>query len=328
MERSAIRESSFRRFASLHAGCGRSSVASLYPLASRNNVVTFRNQRRIPSAMTVASSSASADPARPAARPPWLTRERWIAIRRPLTTLLVVVAGWEFLARTVLTNRLFFAPPSDVALAAVRLWETGELQKHIWVSFSELIYGVLLAIMIGTAVGVIVGISQRVRDYTEIYITALYATPLVAVTPLLILWLGIGIGSKIAVVFLTAVFPVLINTISGVRATEALLIEVAQSFCATRQQIIMKVTLPSALPFILTGIRLGIGRGIVGVVVGELFGSQAGLGFLIYTSGQTFDVPSLFVGIVTLAVAGVGLTFAAELVERYVLRWRRTIRVD
>jgi len=205
---------------------------------------------------------------------------------------------------------------------------TGELQKHIWVSFSELIYGVLLAIVIGTAVGIVVGFFFNETATTEIYITALYATPLVAVTPLLILWLGIGIGSKIAVVFLTAVFPVLINTISGVRATEALLIEVAQSFCATRQQIIMKVTLPSALPFILTGIRLGIGRGIVGVVVGELFGSQAGLGFLIYTSGQTFDVPSLFVGIVTLALAGVGLTFAAELVERYVLRWRRTIRVD
>jgi ABC-type nitrate/sulfonate/bicarbonate transport system permease component len=280
--------------------------------------------------MTVALSPTCADPdpAQRAARAPWLTRERWIAIRRPLTTLVLVVAGWEILARTLLTNRLFFAPPSDVAHAAMRLWETGELQKHIWVSFNELIYGVLLAIAVGTAIGVIVGISQRVQAYTEVYITALYATPLVAVTPLLILWLGIGIGSKIAVVFLTAVFPILINTIAGVRATEALLIEVAQSFCATRRQIIMKVTLPSALPFILTGIRLGIGRGIVGVVVGELFGSQAGLGFLIYTSGQTFDVPALFVGIVTLAIAGVGLTFAAELVERYVLRWRRTIRVD
>src|SRR6202162_3359226 len=170
--------------------------------------------------MTVAESPANADPARPPARAPWLTRERWIAIRRPLTTLVVVVAGWEILARTVLTIRLFFAPPSDVALAAMRLWETGELQKHIWVSFSELIYGVLLAIVIGTEVGVIVGVSRRVRDYTEIYITALYATPLVAVTPLLILWLGIGIGSKVAVVFLTAGFPGLLNTICRVRATE------------------------------------------------------------------------------------------------------------
>jgi ABC-type nitrate/sulfonate/bicarbonate transport system permease component len=278
--------------------------------------------------MTVALSEADADPTRSQAREPWLTRERVTAIGRPLTTLVVLLAGWEILARTVLTNRLFFAAPSEVALAAARLWETGELERHIEVSFTELFYGVLVAIVVGTALGVIVGISQRVRDYSEIYITALYATPLVAVTPLLILWLGIGVASKVAVVFLTAVFPILINTISGVRATEALLIEVAQSFCATRRQIIMKVMLPSALPFILTGVRLGIGRGIVGVVVGELFGSQAGLGYLIYTSGQTFDVPSLFVGIVTLALAGVGLTFAAELVERRALRWRRSIRMD
>jgi NitT/TauT family transport system permease protein len=274
--------------------------------------------------MTVASPAQSERNA----PEPWLTRERVRAIGRPLTTLVVVLCAWEILARTVLTNRLFFAPPSEVALAAARLWQSGELQRHIWVSFSELIYGVLLAIVAGTAIGIVIGISQRVRDYSEIYITALYATPLVAVTPLLILWLGIGIASKIAVVFLTAVFPILINTVSGVRATEALLIEVAQSFCASRRQVIAKVMLPSALPFILTGIRLGIGRGIVGVVVGELFGSQAGLGFLIYTSGQTFDVPTLFVGIVTLAVAGVGLTFAAELVERHALRWRRTVRVD
>jgi NitT/TauT family transport system permease protein len=273
--------------------------------------------------MTVAAPSRAAP-----AWERWLTRERVTAIRRPLTTLVVILAAWEILARTVLTNRLFFAPPTEVALAALRLWRTGELQHHIAVSFSELIYGVLLAIVIGTLIGVLVGISQRVQAYTEIYITALYATPLVAVAPLIILWLGIGIASKIAVVFLTAVFPILINTIAGVRATEALLIEVAQSFCATRAQIITKVTLPSAVPFILTGIRLGIGRGIVGVVVGELFGAQAGLGFLILTAGQAFDVPSLFVGIVTLAVAGVGLTFAAGLVERRVLRWRRTLQVD
>ena len=127
-------------------------------------------------------------------------------------------------------------------------------------------------------------------------------------------------------VFLTAVFPILINTAAGVRATDAQLVEVAQGFCATRRQIIWKVMLPSSVPFMLTGIRLGIGRGIVGVVVGELFGARAGLGYLIFTAGQTFDVPSLFVGVITLAVAGVGLTFAAELVERHALRWRRTIK--
>jgi NitT/TauT family transport system permease protein len=253
---------------------------------------------------------------------------RWRATRRALTTLVVILVGWELLGRFVLTDPLFFAPLSEVAIAAAHLWQSGELQTHIWVSFSELFEGVIAAIVVGIGIGVALGTSQRVRDYSEIYITALYATPLVAVTPLLILWLGIGVVSKAAVVFLTAVFPILINTASGIRATEALLIEVAQSFCGTRAQIITKVMLPSAVPFMLTGIRLGIGRGIVGVVVGELFGARAGLGYLIFTSGQTFDVPALFVGIITLAVMGVGLTFAAELVERYALRWRRPVEVE
>lgn len=253
---------------------------------------------------------------------------RWRPVRRALTTLVLILVGWELLGRYVLTDPLFFAPLSEVAAAAVRLWQSGELQTHIWVSFSELFEGVAVAIVFGIAIGVGIGTSERAREYTEVYITALYATPLVAVTPLLILWLGIGIVSKAAVVFLTAVFPILINTASGIRATDAQLIEVAQSFCGTRAQIIAKVMLPSAVPFMLTGIRLGIGRGIVGVVVGELFGARAGLGYLIFTSGQTFDVPALFVGIITLAVMGVGLTFAAQLVERHALRWRRPVQVD
>lgn len=253
---------------------------------------------------------------------------RWRSIRRSLTTLIIILVGWELIGRFILTNPLFFAPLSEVAVAGLHLWQTGELQTHIWVSFNELLDGVIAAIIVGIAVGIGIGTSQRARDYSEIYITALYATPLVAVTPLLILWLGIGVFSKAAVVFLTAVFPILINTASGIRATEAQLIEVAQSFCGTRGQIIMKVMLPSAVPFMLTGIRLGIGRGIVGVVVGELFGARAGLGYLIFTSGQTFDVPALFVGIITLAVLGVGLTFAAQLVERYALRWRRPVPME
>jgi ABC-type nitrate/sulfonate/bicarbonate transport system permease component len=263
-----------------------------------------------------------------AVAPSYLAGINWTAIRRPLTTFVIVLVSWELLGRYVLTNPLFFAPLSEVAAAGVVLWKSGELQTHILVSFSELFYGVFAAVIVGSAIGVVIGISQRVREYTELYITALYATPLVAVAPLLILWLGIGIFSKAAVVFLTAIFPILINTAAGVRATEAQLIEVAQAFCATRRQIIWKVMLPSAVPFMLTGIRLGIGRGIVGVVVGELFGARAGLGYLIFTAGQTFDVPSLFVGVITLAVGGVGLTFAAQLVERHALRWRRSIKMD
>lgn len=249
-------------------------------------------------------------------------------VRRMAISLVVVLVAWEVTGRYVLTNPLFFAPLSRVAVAAADLWASGELQTHIAVSFTELAYGMTAAILIGVAFGVISGVSQRVRDYTEIYVTALYATPLVAVAPLLILWLGIDEVSKAAVVFLTAVFPILINTSAGVQSAEASLVEVARAFGATRWQIVMKVLIPASVPFMLTGVRLAVGRGIVGVVVGELFGSRAGLGYLIFTAGQTFDVPTLFVGVIALAGAGVTLTLAAQLVERRALRWRRAALED
>lgn len=245
--------------------------------------------------------------------------------RRTVTSVVLLLLAWELAGRYLLTNRLFFAPPSEVLLAAHRLWATGELQTHIETSFTELIVGMLLAIVIGVVIGVVQGISVWVRDYTEIYVTILFATPLVAIAPLLILWMGIGIGSKIVVVLLTAIFPIIINTAAGIRATDAVLIEVARSFCATKLQVVTKVLLPSSLPYVLAGVRLAVGRGIVGVVVGELFGAQAGLGNLIQTAGQTFDVPALFVGVFTLAAAGVALTAIARYAERHALRWRRSL---
>jgi len=249
-------------------------------------------------------------------------------MRRTIVSVIVLLVAWELLGRYVLTNRLFFAPPSDVVMAAIGLWSTGELQTHIVTSFTELFLGMVLAIISGVVIGVIQGVSVRVRDYTEIYVTILFATPLVAVAPLLILWMGIGIASKVMVVLLTAVFPVVINTSAGIRATDAVLIEVARSFCANRFQVITKVLLPSSLPYVLAGVRLAVGRGIVGVVVGELFGAQAGLGYLIQTAGQTFDVPALFVGVFTLAGAGVLLTWLARVAETRTLRWRRNLLED
>lgn len=255
------------------------------------------------------------------------TRSR-LRTRRTVISVVLLLVIWEGVGRYWLTNRLFFAPPSEVILAAHRLWLTGELQKDILVSFTELLVGMVLAIVIGVVIGVLQGISVRVRDYTEIYVTILFATPLVAIAPLFILWMGIGLWSKIVVVLLTAVFPIIINTSAGIRATDFVLIEVARSFCATNFQVITKVLLPSSLPFILAGIRLATGRGIVGVVVGELFGAQAGLGNLIQTSGQTFDVPALFVGVFTLAGAGVLLTALARFAEQRALRWRRSLVED
>jgi ABC-type nitrate/sulfonate/bicarbonate transport system permease component len=242
--------------------------------------------------------------------------------RRSLISLIVVVAGWEFIGQYVLTNRLFFVPLSDVIGAIVELSGTGELQRHIGASFKAIAYGMALAIVVGIALGILLGVSRMVADYSEVYLNALYATPLVAIAPLLILWLGIGIASKVAVVFLISVFPILISTASGVRNVDKYYLDVALAFGADRTQVVSKVLVPAALPFLLTGIRLAIGRAIVGVVVGELFGASAGLGFLIYTSGQTFDVPALFAGVLCLAFAGVSLTWILQTLERRLVRWK------
>jgi NitT/TauT family transport system permease protein len=232
------------------------------------------------------------------------------------------MAVWELVGRFVLTNPLFFAPLSAVFEAGIRLWRSGELQTDIVASFSAVAYGMILAIVVGIVIGVLSGASRVFREYTDSLFTGLYATPLVAVAPILILWFGIGIASKIAVVFLMAVFPILISTAAGISNTDTTFIEVARSFGATRLQIIRKVMIPAAVPFVITGIRLAIGRAIVGVVVGELFGARAGLGFLIFTSGQTFDVPALFLGVLLLAIAGVVLTSAMKWVEARVAGWR------
>lgn len=251
-----------------------------------------------------------------------LSPARRRTLRRSIVSLIVLVIAWELLGRYVLTNELFFVPFSSVVVAAIEMWREGILQTHIIASFSAVAYGMVIAIVIGIAIGVISGASQLFRDYTDTIITGLYATPLVAIAPILILWFGIGVASKVAVVFLMAVFPILINTAAGIRNTDAAYIEVARSFDATRAQMIWKVLIPAAVPFVITGIRLAIGRAIVGVVVGELFGARAGLGFLIFTAGQTFDVPQLFVGVITLALAGIFLTLGMKWVENRVAKWR------
>jgi NitT/TauT family transport system permease protein len=272
-----------------------------------------------PSSVEIAMSRAEST--RAAGRS-WLSRLAQPHIWRPLVSLIVVLLAWELLGRFVLTNRLFFVPASSVAEALVSMAADGTLLLHVSASFRSVLFGMALAIVVGVAFGVLLGTSRTVSDYTEVYLNALYATPLVAIAPLLILWLGIGIASKIAVVFLISVFPIIISTASGVRNVDRHFIDVARAFGGKRRQIVAKVLMPAALPFLLTGIRLAIGRAIVGVVVGELFGANAGLGYLIYTSGQTFDVPALFAGIVCLAIGGISLTWALQALERRLVRWK------
>ncbi len=186
----------------------------------------------------------------------------------------------------------------------------------------ERLWGFLLAAAIGIVLGILIATSDTVHDFVDPWISALYSTPTVALAPLFIVIFGIDTPSKIAVVFLLAVFPIVINTATGIRATDNVYLEAARSFCASRNQIFTKVLIPSALPFIVAGLRLGIGRGLVGVVVGELFGARGGLGFLILTSSQVFDTAGLWVGVFVLAGTGILSVLLLQKLERRMAPWR------
>ena len=270
--------------------------------------------------MTVARTVAAGAPIARARRklPVVIKPSTW----RGAASILSAVILWEVAARTIVNNPLFFAPLSAVAGRSVELWLARELQIHIWTSAQEFLLGFVLAAVVGILSGVVMASSNTLRDFFDPWVSMLYSTPIIALGPLFILWFGIGITSKIAVIFLVVVFPVLINTFAGLTTTDPHLIEAARSFGARTAQIFTKVRFPAALPFITTGLRLGVARGLVGVVVAELFGAKAGLGFLILISAQTFDTAGLFVGVIILAFSGVVAVEILKWIERRLAPWR------
>jgi NitT/TauT family transport system permease protein len=251
----------------------------------------------------------------------------WTAVRdRYVAGTLSVVGGlllWEFVSRVLIANQLFLAAPSQIVYAIYTLARTGELEKHIAISAVEFAIGYVIAAVIGIGFGFGMAGSVRFKQALQPWISGFYATPTIALAPLFILWLGIGIWSKVLVVIFLVLFPVTINTEAGLRTTSERLIEMLKSFGASRSQIFFKVSLPSALPFILAGLKLGIGRGLIGVVVAELFGSRAGLGRLISQSADAFNMPELFAGVIVLAVAGIAMTAGFGWLEKRLVPWTK-----
>jgi len=246
--------------------------------------------------------------------------------RRYIAGTLSVVGGlllWELVSRILIANALFLAAPSEIVVALYNLARTGELWHHMAVSGAEFALGYVIASVLGIALGLAMASSVTVKRAAQPWVSGLYATPTIALAPLFILWMGIGIWSKVIVVVTLVIFSVSINTEAGLRTTSERLIEMLRSFGATPRQIFFKVSLPSAVPFILAGLKLGIGRGLIGVVVAELFGSRAGLGRLISQSADAFNMPDLFAGVVVLAVAGIVMTAGFGWLEGKLVPWTR-----
>jgi NitT/TauT family transport system permease protein len=243
-----------------------------------------------------------------------------------LAATLSVLGGlalWELVSRYLVANALFLAAPSEIAVAIVRLAQSGRLWRDVMVSGGEFALGYSIASVLGIGLGLAMSWSKTAKQALQPWVSGLYATPVIALAPLFILWFGIGIWSKVVVVISLVIFPVAINTEAGLNTTSERLIEMLRSFGATARQTFVKVSLPSAVPFILAGLKLGIGRGLIGVVVAELFGSRAGLGNLISQSADAFNMPDLFAGVVVLAVAGIVMTAGFAWLERRLVPWVR-----
>jgi len=238
-------------------------------------------------------------------------------------SVVLFLLAWELVGNTFqMINPMFMSAPSLVWKAALQLFGSGEIWNDLRVSGTELLWGYLLAASFAIPFGIMTGWYKRMSAIFDPFINAMNATPRVALLPLVIIWLGIGILSKVGIIFLGAVFPILINTRDGVKTTPQNLINAARSFGASEWLTFKTVVLPSTVPFILTGLRLGVGRAIVGVMVGELYAATAGIGFMITVAGATFQTDKVFVGVLVFALTGL---FSMELltrVERRFDMWR------
>jgi NitT/TauT family transport system permease protein len=229
---------------------------------------------------------------------------------------------WQAVAAARLVPTLFLPGPLDIAGAFESLIKGGKLWNDMWVSFTELSLGYILAVAVALPLGVLMGWYKRLNYVLDPYITFLYNAPRISLLPLFIVWFGIGINSKIAIVFLGAFFAILINTAVGVRNVDSGLLRSARSFCASDAQIFRTVALPGAVPFILTGLRLGVAHALIGVVVGELVAAQAGLGLMMATAGATFQTPKVFAGVIIFAVAGMLFNYAILRLEQRFQSWK------
>jgi ABC-type nitrate/sulfonate/bicarbonate transport system permease component len=238
--------------------------------------------------------------------------------------LAVLLIVWQIVGPHI--SPIFFTYPTKIAAAFYQLTVSGELPYYLAQSLEVMFFGLLSAVVVGIPLAVLMARVRWLDWALDFPINALYATPLVAVVPLLVLWFGIYLKAKIIVVFLFAVFPILINTYQGVRECDKNMLEVARSFRSSERRVWQDVLLPFALPYIAAGVRLAIGRGLVGMVIAEFYTTITGLGFMITRYANNFEMDKTFVPVIVLMALGVSLTSALKWLERRIAPWSHANR--
>jgi NitT/TauT family transport system permease protein len=255
-------------------------------------------------------------------------RNLWTAIAEreatllPLITFGAVLALWEIGSRAGALDPFFFSSPSRVIAAGAREIVLPRFWNDVWVSSQEFTVGYLAAVAIAVPFGLLTGWFRTLHDIFDPWLSGFNATPRLALLPLVVLWVGLGIMSKIVIVFLGVFFPVAVNTFHGVHTVDANLLEVSKSFGASTSKRIWTVVLPSVLPFALVGMRIGIGRAVGGVIVAEFFTSNAGLGNYIFRAGQQLQTDNLLFGALFITILALMVFRVASYFERRFRAWR------
>jgi NitT/TauT family transport system permease protein len=237
----------------------------------------------------------------------------------PLLGVSVILLAWQIYTHVFAINRIVLPSPLDILRASILHWDV--LLRESWPTFLESVLGFALAVLIGIpfAVGVA---SSRVLNLTLYPILiATQSIPKVAVAPIILVWFGLGMESKLVIAFLVAFFPIVVDTAAGIRATPPGLLELARSLRASSLQIFLKIQFPAALPFIFAGAKVAVTLAVIGAVIGEFIGSVGGLGNLLLTANSQLDSPLAWAALVWLSVLGVLLFAAVVLAERIVLPW-------
>lgn len=244
-------------------------------------------------------------------------------IIRGCISIAVGLVLWEILARVLLENELLIPPPSSVLRSFWSLLLSGQLKKHFVATLLEFAYGFSTACIVGVVLGYLMGMYKWFDQIMDPWIAALYSIPIITIVPLIIIWFGIGMMSKVIVVFKITAVAIILNTAAGIKALDPVWLELAKSLRLSRWETTYKIRFPGALPFIITGMRLGVGRALLGVVVAELMASNAGLGYLLRDASETWDSPKLFVTVLLLAMIGLVSFNLIKKLERRIAPWRQ-----
>lgn len=244
-------------------------------------------------------------------------------ILRGCVSIFAGLVIWEILTRLTLENELLIPPPSSVARSFWRLFLSGQLNKHFAATLLEFAYGYSAACIVGVVIGYFMGMYRWFDEIMDPWIATLYSIPIITVVPLIIIWFGIGMISKVIVVFKITAVAIILNTAAGIKNLDAVWLELAKSLRLSAWETTYKIRLPGALPYIITGMRLGVGRALLGVIVAELMAANAGLGYMLRDSSETWDSPKLFVTVILLAVIGLASFNLIKRIEQRMAPWRQ-----